>query len=83
MTDDYYSEMLEVIKKVGNAAAEYWIDLGNMFFFGGIDMTFMKFVSKTLVVAKHNLLARFLLAGWFFLFSRTIGFLKSAGTDLG
>ena len=25
--------------------------------FGGIDMAFMKFVIKTLVVAKHNLLA--------------------------
>ena len=25
VTDDYYSEMLEVVKKVGNAAAEYWI----------------------------------------------------------
>lgn len=46
-------------------------------------MAFMKFVIKTLVVAKHNLLAGLLACVLVPLLSRTIGLVESAWTDLG
>ena len=75
MTDDYYSEMLEVVKKVGNAAAEYWIVFFNVLFFCGIGMAFMKFVIKTWV-------ASFCVCVLLLFFLEASG-VKSARPDLG
>ena len=79
-------------RRLGIAAAEcstlLWLLVSFFFFetycyfiilFGGIDMAFMKFVIKTLVVAKHNLLAGLFACALLFFFPEPSGWWKVLG----